>query len=84
MSKFVCRCGHVMNLSSGWSNFELSLIPESRIEEIADMLGQQSLIGTDEFYKLIDEVKRAVYRCPSCGRIHVDDGSGNFTSFVQE
>jgi rubrerythrin len=73
-----------MDLSSGWSNHELALIPESRIEEIADILDQPELIGSDGFYKLVDQVKRTVYCCPSCGRMHVDDGGGNFTSFVQE
>lgn len=84
MSKFACRCGYVMNLSSGWSSYELILIPESRIEEIAEMLDQPGHMGSEGFCKLVDEVSLAVYRCPSCGRVHIDDGGGKFTSFVQE
>jgi len=30
MPKFACVCGHVMNLSSGTSDFELSLVAEDR------------------------------------------------------
>lgn len=84
MSKFACRCGYVMNLSNGSPGFELALIPESRIEKIAEKLDEPEQFGSDDFFKLIDEVKTAVYRCPSCGRIHVDEGNGLFQSFAPE
>lgn len=84
MPKFACRCGNVMNLSNGPSSFELALIPESRIEQIAEKLDEPEHLGSDAFFALVDEVKTKVYRCPSCGRIHVDGGNGLFKSFVPE
>ena len=73
-----------MNLSSGSASFELSLIPESRIESIAEKLDSSVKMNGEGFFKLIDEVKTVIYRCPSCGRLHVDDGNGLFNSFVLE
>ena len=73
-----------MNLSNGTPSFEFALVPESRIVQIADKIDTPEHLGSDAFYSLIDEVKTAVYRCPSCGRIHVDGGNGLFNSFVPE
>jgi hypothetical protein len=73
-----------MNLSDGSPSFELALIPESRIEQIAEKLDEPGHLSIDTFFGLIDEVKITVYRCPSCGRIHVDGGNGLFNSFVPE
>ena len=84
MSKFSCRCGYVMNLSNGAPSFEFSLVPKSRIEEIADKLDKPEHLDSDAFYGLVDEVKITVYRCFLCGRIHVDGGNGLFNSFVPE
>lgn len=84
MSKFACRCGYVMNLSSGAPDFELALIPESRLEKIAEELDGPAHLGSEVFFELIDEVKTSVYRCPSCKRIHVDTGNGLFQSYTRE
>ena len=84
MPKFACRCGHVMNLSGGSASCELALVPESRIESIAEKLDSPDQLNGEGFFKLIDEVKTVVYRCPSCGRLHVDGGNGVFNSFVPE
>lgn len=84
MPKFACRCGYLMNLSNGAPSFEMALIPESRIEKIADSLDESENVNGDEFYALIDEVRKAAYLCPSCGRIHVDAGNGLFNSFFPE
>lgn len=73
-----------MNLSNGAPSFELALLPESRIEQIAEKLDEPEHLDSDAFLGLVDEVKTTVYRCPSCGRIHVDGGSGLFKSFVPE
>lgn len=84
MPKFACRCGHVMNLSNGTPSFEFALVPESFIEKIAEKLDDDENLNGDAFYGLVDEVKSTVYRCSSCGRIHVDGGNGLFNSFVPE
>lgn len=73
-----------MNLSNGTPNFELALVPESLLEQIADKLDEGERLNGDAFYGLIDEVKTTVYRCPSCGRIHVEGGDGLFDCFVPE
>jgi rubredoxin len=86
MSKFTCKCGYTINLSQGWSDCELALLPESKIEEIGDMLTTENKPTDEKFYELIDEVKITVYRCPNCERIHISDGKNKdkFTSYIQE
>lgn len=58
MPKFSCRCGYVINLSNGMPSFEMALIPDSRIEKIADSLDESENVNSDAFYALIDEVKK--------------------------
>lgn len=86
MSKFICKCGYVINLSQGWSEYELALLPEQRIEKIGDLLSGGNAITDERFYDLIDEVKVVVYRCPNCRRLHLEsnDKKNQFTSYVQE
>ncbi len=86
MSKFVCKCGHVINFSHGWSDCELALLPEQRIEQIGDLLNGDSQVTDDRFYDLIDEVKITAYRCPTCGRLHLEskDAKNHFTSYIPE
>ena len=84
MPKLACRCGYVMNLSNGTPDFELALVPENMIEYIGENLENPGKIDIDKFFDLIDEVKTTVYKCPSCGRLHVDSGKGIFISFAPE
>lgn len=73
MPKFACVCGHVINLSSGTSDSELSLVAEQKIDEIGCALSNRWL-SEDEFYETIDQGAVTVYRCQQCGRLHVDQG----------
>lgn len=84
MPKFACSCNHVINLSNGSSEHEFALIPESCIERIAEDLNGSGKLNDEAFFEIIDKVKVMVYRCPSCGRLHVDGGSGLFNSFAPE
>ncbi len=85
MPKFACRCGYVINLSNGFSDCELALIPEHRIEYIGEQLESPNQVNIDNFFELIDEVKIAVYKCPSCSRLYLDaEGNGTFTAFIPE
>lgn len=84
MPKFACRCGYVMSLSNGYAEFELSLVPDYRLEDIAVRLDNLEKIDADRFFELIDEVGTTVYKCPACTRLYVDSGNGVFTSFVPE
>jgi hypothetical protein len=86
MSKFMCKCGHEMNLSQGRPDFELALVPEKRIEEIGDLLAGEARLMDDVFFNLMDEVKNTVYRCPICRRLHVEikGRENHFESYVLE
>lgn len=84
MPKFICRCSYVMNLSNLYSDYELMLIPEQRIQEIAEKLENEKKMEIDDFYKLIDELKFSVYRCPSCDRLYIENDAGLFESFIKE
>lgn len=83
MPKFSCVCGNVINLSRGASDFELSLITEKKIDEIGSMLADGGL-SEEEFYNLIDDGAVAVYLCQKCGRLHLDQGGGKFSSYLRE
>ena len=83
MPKFSCSCGHVVNLSSWHPDEEFALIPEKRIEKIGELLDETSSLTIDQYYSLIDEVKTVVYRCPECGRLHIEE-NGKTISYVKE
>ncbi len=83
MPKFACVCGHVINLSQGTSEAELSLVSEQKIDEIGCALSDRWL-SEEEFYEVIDEGAITVYRCPKCSRLHVDQGGGKFSSYIKE
>ena len=73
-----------MNLSDGYPEFELSLVPEHRIDDISVLLDSSEKIDGERFFELIDDVSITVYRCPSCDRLHVDSGKGIFKSYIPE
>ncbi|MFX1682667.1 hypothetical protein PV762_25920 [Mitsuaria sp. CC2] len=73
-----------MNLSVGSPPYELLLLSEARVEEIAGRIEQQPAITPDEFYTLVDSQKIDVYRCPQCDRVHIDQGEGKFASYKRE
>ena len=84
MSKYSCVCGYVMNLSQGWSDHELSLIPESVIETLVDMLGDKDEKSSSQLYEVLDEKATTVYRCPKCRRLHLEEEPNKFTIYVKE
>lgn len=83
MPKFACVCGYVINLSHGTSDCEFILISEKKIDEIGSILSAQEL-SEDSFYDAISEGAITVYRCSSCGRLHLDEGSNRFYSYIKE
>ena len=82
MPKFLCHCGHVIGLSNGWSDSELALLPEQRIEVIGDMLASREPVSDEKFFELIDEVKTTVYHCQNCQRLHLERKSVESNQFV--
>lgn len=84
MPKFACRCGHILNLSGVWPEAEWRLVPMARVGAIADRLDSGDIPNGDEFYDLIDDVSTTVYRCPVCGRLHLEVGKNIFESYRKE
>jgi len=84
MPKFACRCGYVMNLSLGWSDCELSLVPEAIIEDIIIAIDKKNGISTEEFSEKIDSKSQGVLRCPQCERIWLENEDGSYNSYIKE
>ena len=84
MPKFLCKCGHVINLSSGWSNEEFMLVPQGDIEKLGDSIDAKKIDASDKAYEILDSSGKTTYICPSCNRLYIEDGVNVFTSYVKE
>lgn len=84
MAKFGCRCGYVINLSQGWNDAELLLVPEKNIERLGNSIEDGSVTSAEVAYDIIDASSRTVYECPNCRRIHIEVGKNVFTTYIQE
>ncbi|CAB3716375.1 hypothetical protein [Paraburkholderia rhynchosiae] len=85
MSKFTCRCGHIINLSGGTTDSEWTLVPEKTIDEIGDVLSEGKALSDEGFYDTIVENGITTYRCPACGRLHLEEaGRNQFVTYVKE
>jgi hypothetical protein len=84
MPKFACRCGEILNLSEGWSEAELLLVPERVVEQVADNIDAGTLRSAEDFYSEINREGTAVYRCPRCARLHVETSRGMFVPYAKE
>ena len=84
MSKYACLCGHVINLSQGWSTDELTLVPEAVIETVGDKLDEVKGLSSEQFYEIIGKQAVTVYRCPKCRRLHLEEGFNKFLIYAIE
>lgn len=84
MSKFACQCGYVINLSQGWNDAELLLIPQKDVERLGDGVNSGSVKSADAAYDILDASGKTVYDCPNCRRLHVEVGKNIFVTYVQE
>lgn len=85
MSKFACRCGFVMNLSSEDNEYEYSMIPEIKISEIIRILEiNNNVIDIDDFIEKIDSSKKDILYCTHCKRFWVRNNDGSYNSYVKE
>lgn len=85
MPKFACKCGHVINLSSGTNDNEWTLVPEKTIDEIGGALNAERGLSDEVFYDTIIKNGITTYRCPACGRLHLEEaGRNKFVSYVKE
>jgi len=85
MSKFGCRCGYVMIFQTGREEYDLTLIPEAKVEDIINKFNDQTF-NVENFIEIIDSQRLEVMRCPQCGRLWVEEGirQGKFISFIKE
>ncbi|OMG70576.1 hypothetical protein BW685_25535 [Burkholderia ubonensis] len=85
MAKFACKCGHVINLIVSPGDDEWRIIPEKALEDIVDLLDGGEVIDGEAFYENLRGKEVVVYRCPSCGRLHLEEGGRNrFVTYVRE
>ena len=84
MPKFSCQCGYQMNLSDIPNQYEHTLIAESTIYRIGELLSEKRLSEND-FYELTLNEGISAYRCPSCKRIHLEEnGDNKFSAYLPE
>ncbi|OMG70575.1 hypothetical protein BW685_25525 [Burkholderia ubonensis] len=85
MPKFACRCDHVINLSVTGDS-EWMLVPEKTVQEVGNALDSGDVIDGEAFYEMLREKEIAVYRCPSCDRLHLEEEAGRnkFVTYAQE
>lgn len=85
MTKFACACGQIINLSVGTTDAEWTLVPEKTIDAIGDVLSEGATLSDETFYDTILENGITTYRCPACGRLHLEEGGKNrFVTYVRE
>ncbi|WP_321942732.1 hypothetical protein [Paraburkholderia tropica] len=85
MSKFTCKCGHVINLIASPNENEWRLIREGTLEDIVSALDEGKIINGEMFLDFLRGKEITVYRCPSCGRLHLEEaGRNKFVSYVKE
>lgn len=84
MPKFACRCGRVISLSVTGDS-EWVLVPEKTVQEVGNALDSGDVIDGEAFYEMLRGKEITVYRCPSCGRSHLEEARRNkFVTYVQE
>jgi len=59
------------------------MVAERKIDELCAALADRWL-SEEEFYQQIGASATAVYRCNKCERLHIDQGGGNFSSYIKE
>jgi hypothetical protein len=84
MSKFACQCGHVINLSQGWNDAELMLIPQKDVERLGEGVESGSVKSAEAAYDILDSAGKTVYDCPNCHRLHIEVGKNIFVTYIQE
>jgi hypothetical protein len=85
VAKFACKCGHVINLIVSPSEDEWRLIPEKTLEDLVDAIDERKVVDGEYFYEMLRGKEITVYRCPSCGRLHLEEaGRNKFVTYIKE
>jgi hypothetical protein len=85
MPKYQCRCGTVMDLVESPAPFEYALISERSIEDAGDFVEIKNP-SREGLFSILGKGSRKTYRCPHCGRLHIQkaEGSSDFDVFNRE
>lgn len=84
MPKFACGCGYVINLSVT-SDSEWTLVPEKTMQDIGEAVDEGKVVDGEYFYEMLRGKEITVYRCPSCGRLHLEEaGRNKFVTYIKE
>ncbi|NML34244.1 hypothetical protein [Paraburkholderia antibiotica] len=84
MPKFACQCGYVTNLSVT-SDSEWVLVPEKTTQDIGEAMDEGKVVDGEYFYEMLRGKEITVYRCPSCGRLHLEEaGRNKFVTYIKE
>ncbi|QZI70570.1 hypothetical protein K5F93_30300 [Pseudomonas protegens] len=75
MSKFLCRCSHVISLVSSPTSDEFTLVSNKLLYDLAEQ-ADKGKIPFDEFFDRIDAAGKDVITCPVCGRIWIKKDEG--------
>jgi len=87
MSKLSCRCGCVMVSRTMEESFLYEIVSQKIIIEILNNWDENGINFTsDDFLDCYNKFRRDVYKCPSCGRIIIEDepGSNKFSFYINE
>lgn len=83
MSKFICNCEYVIDLTNSPANEEFLLIPELNVEK-ATTLCSEGEADEDQFYEALDNGSRQVIICPNCGRLWLSEDGSDYRSYLKE
>lgn len=81
MSAIICVCGKRIVLTGNNLETEMTLVPESWIDEIALELGK---IKEEDYFDSFLNIQKTVYKCPNCYRYWFENEDGTFTSYIPE
>ncbi|MDJ6543049.1 hypothetical protein LEC33_25605 [Salmonella enterica] len=87
MSKLSCRCGYVMVTRTMEEDFLYEIVPQKIIIKILNNWNVKGVKFTsDDFFDYYNKFRRDVYKCPSCGRLIIEDepGGNKFSSYINE
>ena len=74
--KFKCDCGNVIHDTSDNLSYKGYIIADQDVDEFWSMIEEAEkphVKKLDIFWKLDALMKSAIYQCPSCGRLFIDD-----------
>lgn len=90
---FYCTCGYRISDTSDFLSFKASVLSNQDEEDYVDgievLVKEESLCPGEQWERIFMEkmlrcLRRNLYQCPHCGRLHVEDLSGELHTFAPE